>query len=166
MPRRGTKGGRSLCCVQHQLTKVSTAQALALTAIHHPEMRGQWLHQLPVPDHGPQTTELRAATHRLRRHDSQNCGQRVRGCPQVLHITDEIQLYLEVKIERVERLCFDAVTFAPINEEQLVPYIKKKRPSRQKLTKPVELRDYRRGPRRGSAVDARPKPVGSPRIRK
>ena len=35
------KGVRSLCSVQQQLTKVSTAQALALTAIHEPEMRAQ-----------------------------------------------------------------------------------------------------------------------------
>jgi hypothetical protein len=67
---RQSRGGRTLCCVQQQLTQVSTAQALALTAIHEPEMRGQWLHQLPVPSHGPQTAEARAA-HRLRRRASE-----------------------------------------------------------------------------------------------
>ena len=59
---------RTVCSVQQQLTKVSAAPALALTAIHEPEIRqrgnpyprqsaevvpGQWLHQLPVPGHGP-----------------------------------------------------------------------------------------------------------------
>ena len=30
---------RSLCCFQQQLTKVSTAPTIALTAIHEPEIR-------------------------------------------------------------------------------------------------------------------------------
>ena len=37
--RWGTKGVRSLCCVRQQLTKVSTAPTIALTAIHEPEIR-------------------------------------------------------------------------------------------------------------------------------
>jgi hypothetical protein len=35
------KGDRSLCCGRQQLTKVSTAPTIALTAIHELEMRGQ-----------------------------------------------------------------------------------------------------------------------------
>lgn len=35
------KGVRSLCCGRQQLTKVSTAPTIALTAMHEPEMRAQ-----------------------------------------------------------------------------------------------------------------------------
>jgi hypothetical protein len=72
-------------------------------------------------------------------------GQRVRGCPLVLHIGDDgIQLYLEIKVEKCDRQYFDAVTFEPIAETLISKYFRKrKRPTRQQLLKPVELRDYR-----------------------
>lgn len=143
--------------LQQQLTKVSAAQAIALTAVHEPEMRqrgnpyrGKVLKRSRVNgfiNFRYQTTVRKQQKRELQPTDfvaaPRKWGQRVRGCPLVLHVADDLQLYIEVKIERVERLYFDAVTFAPIDEKQLAPYFKKKRPSRQKLNKPVELRDYR-----------------------
>ncbi len=147
----------SLRELQQQLTKVSTSQAIALTAIHEPEMRqrrnpyrGKVLKRSRVNgfiNFRYQTTVQKQQKREQLPADfiaaPRKWGQRVRGCPLVLHVADELQLYLEVKIERVERLYFHAETFEPIDEKQLAPYFKKRRPSRQKLNKPVELRDYR-----------------------
>lgn len=143
--------------LQKQLTQVSASQAIALTAVHEPEMRqrgnpfrGKVLKRSRV--NGFINFRYQTTVRKQQKREQQptdfialprKWGQRVRGCPLVLHVAEELQLYLEVKIERVERLYFDAITFEPIDEKQLASFFKKKRPSRQKLNRPVELRDYR-----------------------
>jgi len=143
--------------LQRQLAQVPESQAVGLTAIHQPEMRqrknplrGKVLKRSRV--NGFINFRYQTTVRKQQKRETvpadfvaapRKWGQRVWGCRLVLHVADELQLYLEVKIERVERLYFDAMTFEPIDEKLIAPFLKKKRLNRQRLNKPVELRDYR-----------------------
>jgi hypothetical protein len=148
----------SLIQLQSQLLKVSAPQPIGLTAIHEPAMRrtnnpfrGRVLKRSRV--NGWINFEYKRTVRRqqVREHldpDFQPMprvwGQRVRDCPLVLHADETgLQLYLEVKLQTVERLYFDSNTFEPIDAKSIAPFLIKRRPSRQPVQNQIELRDYR-----------------------
>lgn len=130
---------------------------VGLLAVHEPEMkkrnnpfRGQVLKISRV--NGAINWRYARAVNRQRvREDKpadfaaspRTWGNRINGCPLVVHMMDGPQFYLEVKRERVERWYFDRNTLQPIPETELMPYLPRRAKSRQKLDREVVLRDYR-----------------------
>lgn len=149
----------TLAQLQAQLLKTSNPQPIGLTAIHEPAMRrtgnpfrGRVLKRSRV--NGWINFEYNKAVRKqqIREHldpDFQPMprvwGQRVRGCPLVVHCDADagLHLYLEVKLQTVERLYFDAHSHEPIEAKAIEPYLIKRRPGRQPVDYQVELRDYR-----------------------
>ncbi len=75
--------------------------------------------------------------------DERAWGNPVALCPLVVHLLDTAHFYLEMKRERVERWYFDVDTLKQVPETEVLPYLKRRKPSRQGLDREVILRDYR-----------------------
>jgi hypothetical protein len=147
-----------LAGLQKLLLGVAAAQAVAITAMHEPAMtvrrnpfRGRVLKKSRV--NGFINFRYESVVRKQQKREAQPAefvaaprkwGSRIRGCPLVIHVSDQgLHLYLELKLERAERLYFDKATREPIDAKLLAPFLKKRRPGRQHLKKQVELRDYR-----------------------
>jgi hypothetical protein len=143
--------------LQRLLLSVGGSQPVAITAIHEPVLIKR---RNPFFGHVLKKSRVNGfinfkyvdVVRKQQKRESQPAeffaaprkwGNRVRGCPLVVHVSDCVHLYLEIKLERVERLYFDKTTRQPIDAGLLKPFLKKKRPGRQRLNKQIELRDYR-----------------------
>lgn len=77
------------------------------------------------------------------RSDARAWGNPVALSPLVVHLMDTAEFYLEMKRERVERWYFDIETLKQVPEAEVLPYLRRRKPSRQNLDREVTLRDYR-----------------------
>lgn len=143
--------------LQKLLLSLSGAQPLGFTAVHEPEMRARnnpFRGRVWKRSRGNGWVNFRYVSSVIKQRERENVpglfvaaprvwGHRVAGCPLVVHVTDSVHVYLEIKLEKCVREYFDKDTFAPIDAALIGPLLKKKRrPGRQGVQKVVELRDY------------------------
>lgn len=144
--------------LQRRLLKLSGAQFIGLTAVHEPDFvkRGNPYFGKVVKRsivNGAINFRYSSTVRKQQIREGQAAdfvagprawGERVQGCPLVLHVSEQLHLYLEIKVEKCERHYFCASSFEAIPEATISKYFRKrKRPTRQRVAKPVELRDYR-----------------------